>query len=122
MLGFVIGLAAGFLWFILWTLMLRAAGIPVFGKSPEQREMYRQRFLRMGQARYVVVERILRHGVAFGLALAVSGFIRHPSDGWIYAVWSTVVYAVISGLVYSVDGWARVRGPVPFPPESLREK
>lgn len=122
MLGFMIGLAAGCLWLLLWGLVLRAAGIPVYGKSPEQREMRRQRLLRMGRVRYVVVEGILGFGVAFGLAMTVSEFIRHPAEGWIYAVGNFVVFAVVFGLVHSIDGWAKVRGAVPFPPKSLGEK
>ena len=127
MLGYVIsiaiGVAIGSLWLFLWALVLRVSGIPVFGKkSPEQREMRRQRLLRMGHVRYVVVEEILGFGVALGLGMTVSEFIRHEAHGWIYAVCKAIVFAVLFGLVSSIDGWARVRGAVPFPPESLGEK
>ncbi|HLW53742.1 MAG TPA: hypothetical protein VKW06_12960 [Candidatus Angelobacter sp.] len=122
MIGFAIGATAGFVWGFLWAAVLRAAGIPVFGRSPEQREIRRQRYLRMGQARYMFVEGILGFGFACGLAIAVSDFIEYPSQGGIRAVCEFVFLALMLGLWHGSDGWAKLRGPVPFPPESLRGK
>jgi hypothetical protein len=75
--------AAALLWIILWSLVLLAVGIPVFGRSPEQSEILRQRSLRMGQARYVIVQGILGAGFTSGLVIAVSDLVSRPSDGWI---------------------------------------
>jgi hypothetical protein len=122
MLGFGIRIAVAASWIVLWAIVLREFGIPVFGRSPDRREIHRQRALGMGQVRYVIVEGILGMGFAFGLAMVAGDFVSRPSDGWIRAVCRLLLFAIMFGWLVGYDGWVQLRGPVPFPPESLQKK
>ena len=82
--GFVIpvaiGVAVGFAWISLWLAVLRAFGIPVLMRTPEERESRKQCMLHMGKLRYIITFGVLGSGFAYGLGIGVALMVRHGYD------------------------------------------
>jgi hypothetical protein len=110
-----------FAWLALWTVCLRAFGIPVLKRSPEERAALKERILAMGKLRYVLIFGVLGNGLGFGLGLGVANMIGTPHFGrWIRAATQLVLSMILFGLWGGVSKWNRsFRGEVPFPPHSL---
>jgi len=112
-----IGLAAGFAWFAIWNVALRAFGISLFARTPEERAARRERIVRMGKLQYTLLVGMLGYGLMFGLAVTIFSIGTHASAGWVRAAVRFVVYIVLFGWWYGVKTWNEsFRGEVPFPP------
>ena len=49
------GVAVAVVWLAIWTVTLRAFGILVFSRIPEERASRRERLLRLGKLRYILI-------------------------------------------------------------------
>jgi hypothetical protein len=111
-----LALFANLAWLAIWGAVLRAFGIFVLQKSPEQRTAARERILRLGKLRYILIFGILGYGFAFALALDVAEMAREFT-GWVSAIIMLIVFALPLGSWMGVRMWNEsYRGEVPFPP------
>ena len=100
-------------WFVLWAIALRAFDIPFFPSSPEERAMRRERIVRMGKVRFILIFGMLGFGLAMGLGLAVADRITGGSVSWL----KLVLMIVLGGWWYGARTWNEsYRGEIPFPP------
>lgn len=122
-----IGVAICFAWLGIWALMLRAFGVPIWTSRPEEREAYRQRIIRLGRLRYVLVFGIF--GIGFGLGFAIATSIvffdpsPHAAPDWMRFVGLFVVVALTAGLIQGTRNWnENFREAASFPPRFLAPK
>ena len=114
----IAGVAVAFVWLTFWAFVLRAFGIPVFRRTPEERDSRRERLKRMGKFRYVLIFGVLGPGVGFGLALITAELLDHNSHGWAYAATKLAALSVLFGWFHGARTWNEAfRDPVPFPPK-----
>ena len=124
--GFVIqyavGIGAALAWFGSWIVALHSCGIAFFFTgTPEERTRKRERILKMGKWRYVLLFGVLGWGIALGLGSSIAYVAAHGFNGGEVAI-RAVIWAVF-GLLYSVRMWNdSFRGEVPFPPPFLSQK
>jgi hypothetical protein len=100
-----------------WALMLRAVGIPVLMRSPEERAARKQRILQMGKLRYILVFGVLGSGFGFGLGIASATMMTHDSVnlGRAAAIFGAV--SLLGGCFNGMRGWNQLfHAEVPFPP------
>ena len=112
------GVAVAFAWLRLWAITLRAFGIPVLKRSPEERAARKERILAMGKLRYALIFGVLGSGLGFGLGIVVASVVGTPHfSGWIRAATQLVLSMLLFGLWHGVETWNQsFRGEVPFPP------
>ena len=114
----IAGVAVAVAWVALWAICLRAFGIPVLKRSPEERAARRERILAMGKLRYVLIFGVLGNGLGFGLGIVVANIVATPHfSDWIRAATQLALSMVFFGLWNGVATWNQsFRGEVPFPP------
>jgi hypothetical protein len=112
------GVAVGLVWLAIWAVTLRAFGISVLSRVPEERSHRRERFLRMGKLRYILIFGVFGYGLALGLAVSIAGLLGRSSGGWVAAVVEVVLLSLVGGWIHGARTWNEaVRYPVPFPPD-----
>jgi hypothetical protein len=112
------GVAVGLVWLAIWASTLRAFGILVLSRIPEERSQRRERFLRMGKLRYILIFGVFGSGLPLGLGITTAGLIGHSSGGWVGAVAKVVLLSLLGGWLNGARSWNdAVRYPVPFPPD-----
>ncbi len=112
------GVAVGLVWLAIWAITLRAFGILVLSRIPEERSHRRERFLRTGKLRYILIFGVFGGGLALGLGITTAGFIGHSSGGWVGAIAKIVLMSLLGGWLNGARSWNdAVRYPVPFPPD-----
>jgi len=118
------GVAVAFAWLSLWAIFLRAFGIPVLKRGPEERSARKEHILAMGKLRYVLVFGVLGSGLGFGLGIVVANMIATPHfKGWIRVGTQLVLSMVFFGLWNGIGSWNQsFRGEVPFPPHYPPQK
>lgn len=110
-----IGLAVA--WLALWRITLRRFGIPVLGRTKEEHVTARERFLRMGKQRYILIVGVLGYGFAFALGINFGIEIASGAVNWVRIGARLAIGTVLFGWWYGVRTWNEsVRGEVPFPP------
>ena len=109
-----IGVVVCAAWMALWALVLRAFGIPVLMRSPEERAAKKLRVLQMGKLRYILIFGVL--GSGFGSGLGIATAIIHDSDDWRAAAIFGTAFLLL-GCFNSVRAWNQLfRTEVAFPP------
>lgn len=123
-LSVMAGIAVAFAWLLLWTIVLRAFGIPALKRSPEVRAARKERILAMGKWLYVLIFGVLGSGVGFGLGIVVANIIATPQfSGWTRAASQLVLSMLFFGLWSGITTWNQsFRGEVPFPPQYPPQK
>jgi hypothetical protein len=112
------GVAVAFVWLAIWTVALRVCGILVFSRIPEERASRRERLLRLGKLRYVLIFGVFGYGFALALGIAIAGLIGHDSTGWVGAASKVVLLSLLGGWFHGARTWNEAfRDPVPFPPD-----
>jgi hypothetical protein len=112
------GVALGLVWLAIWAVALRAFGILVLSRIPEERAHRRERLSRMGKLRYILIFGVFGYGLALGLGIATAGLIGHSSGGWVGAVARVLLVSLLGGWFNGARTWNEaVRDPVPFPPD-----
>ena len=116
-ISIAIGVPVALAWVGIWALVLRAFGIPVLMRTPEERAARRQRILQMGKLRYVLLFGVLGGGVGLGLGLAIAFMTAHISKNWGEAVVTFAGVSVLCGCFNGLRAWNQLfRAEVPFPP------
>jgi hypothetical protein len=102
-------------WLVLWSIALRAFDVPL-PLTPEGRASRRERILRMGKVRYILVFGMLGPGLAMGLGMTVSGLLGHSLD-WVGAAIRILLWTVLFGWWQGARVWnLSFRGEIAFPP------
>jgi|SRR5690348_8841963 heme A synthase len=118
-----VGAAAALGWFVIWTVALRAFDIRVLTRTPEERASRRERILRMGKGRYILIFGLLGFGLAMGLWMAVISLVEQQSPDWVGAAIRLVLWTVIFGWWHGARGWNQsFRAEIPFPPHLPAQK
>ena len=120
MLAFVtsvgVGLSVGILWLLVWGPVLRVPLAFWLARTPEKRALRRQRCLRMGRWRYILLVGILGSGLAFALSLTVTGILDHGAMSW-RLIAQLILLSLAFGCVQGSINWdTNVRKEIPFPP------
>jgi hypothetical protein len=104
-------------WMGIWALVLRAFGIPVLMRTPEERTARKQRILHMGKLRYILIFGVLGSGIGLGLGIAMAFMTAHISANWREAVVTFAAVSVLGGCFNGMKAWSQpFRTEVPFPP------
>jgi hypothetical protein len=112
-----VGVAAAFVWIALWALVLRAFGIPILMRTPEERADRKQRIFQIGKGQYVFIFGVLGNGFAMGLGIAIAIVMHRHSIDWGLAVMIFVTVSLLSGCVNGLRSWNELfHKEVPFPP------
>jgi hypothetical protein len=112
------GIAIALVWLAVWMVTLRAFGILVFSRTPEERAFRRERLLRLGKLRYILIFGVFGYGFAFAAGIAVAGLIGHDSTGWAGAAAKVVLLSLLGGWFQGARTWNETfRSPAPFPPD-----
>lgn len=118
LLPVIAGVAAALAWMAVWVLVLRAFGIPVLKRSPEERALRKERILALGKLRYVLIFGVMGGGFGFGLGMFVAKVVEvHHFIGWFGAA---VDFAL--SMIQGLSTWSQFRGEVPFPPQYPPQK
>jgi hypothetical protein len=120
-LEFVISIASGVAvaaaWMAVWALMLRAFGISVLMRSPEERAARKQRILHRGKLRYILIFGVLGSGFGSGLGIAAAIMMTHDSANWGRAAAIFGAVLLLGGCFIGIRGWNQLfHVEVPFPP------
>lgn len=75
------GVAVALAWGALWAISVRAFGIPVLQRSPEERVARKERILALGKWRYGLIFGVLGQGLKFGLGMVVVNIIATQQFG-----------------------------------------
>jgi hypothetical protein len=101
----------------IWALVLRAFGIPVLMRTPEERAARKQRILQMGKLRYILIFGVLGGGVGLGLGISIAFMTAHISTNWGDAVVTFAAVSVLCGCFNGMRAWSQLfHTEVPFPP------
>lgn len=113
----VVGVAIAFAWMAVWALGLRAVGVPVLMRTPEERNARKQRILQMGKLRYTLVFGVLGSGFGYGLGISIALMMSRGHYNWGYAATMFGAISVVVGLMNGIRAWNRLfRVETPFPP------
>lgn len=63
----VVGVAVAFAWMAVWALALRAFGVPLLMRTPEERNASKQHIFQIGKLRYILIFGVLGSGFGYGL-------------------------------------------------------
>jgi len=119
----VAGVAVAFAWMALWAVALRAFGIPVLGRTLEERAAWKERIRAMGKLRYVLIFGVLGKGLGFGVAMVVASGMGMQHFGVWRATTQMVLCMIFFGLWQGVATWNQsFRGEIPFPPHYPPQK
>jgi hypothetical protein len=111
------GIAVYIAWIALWVLALRAFGIPVFKRTPEETGTRTRRILQMGKLRYILIFGVLGNGFAFGLGIGVATMTAHHSANWGRAAAIFGAVSLLGGCFHGVRTWNHLfHTEVSFPP------
>ncbi len=116
-ISIVVAVVVAFAWMAIWTVALRAFGIQVLARTPEERALSKQRIVQMGKLRYTLAFGVLGYGFALGLGIAVGDVITHEPADWGRAAAILGAVSLLGGSFHGVRAWnIHYRPPVPFPP------
>ena len=114
----VVGVAIAFAWMAVWALGLRAVGVPVLMRTPEERNARKQRILQMGKLRYTLVFGVFGSGFGYGLGISIALMVSRGHYNWGYAATMFGAISVVAGLMkwHKEHGTNSFRVETPFPP------
>jgi ABC-type Fe3+ transport system permease subunit len=118
-IAIAVGVAIAFAWLAIWVVVLRAFGIPVLTRTPEEQAVKKQHILQMGKLRYILIFGVLGNGFALGLgiAIAIAVIMKHGSANWGEAATIFGVVSLVTGCINGMRTWSDLfRKEVPFPP------
>ncbi|HET9364422.1 MAG TPA: hypothetical protein VFP71_05450 [Candidatus Angelobacter sp.] len=123
MISVGIGVAVGLAWFSIWMLALHTFGVSYFARTPEMRAARRERLIRLGKWRYILIFGVLGWGFAIGLAITVGGIAGDEHYGLAATAIKFVLIAILVGWFQGAKTWNdSFRREVPFPPPWLSQK
>jgi hypothetical protein len=93
----VVGVAIAFAWMALWAQALRAFGVSVLMRTPEERNARKQRILQMGKLRYILIFGVLGGGVGYGLGISVALMVSRGRYDWGYGATMFGCMALVTG-------------------------
>ena len=102
-----------------WALGLSAVGLPVWMRTPEERNARKQRILQMGKLQYTLIFGVLgsRFGYGLGISIALMVSRGHYDRGWGFAATMFGAISLVVGLMNGLRGWHQLfRVETPFPP------
>jgi len=113
----VVGVAIAFAWMAVWALALRAVGVPVLMRTPEERNARKQRILQMGKLRYILIFGVLGSGFGYGLGISIALMVSRGRYSWGYAATMFGAISVVAGLMNGIRSWNQLfHVETPFPP------
>ena len=113
----VVGVAIAFAWMAVWALALRAVGVPVLMRTPEERNARKQWVLQMGKLRYILIFGVLGRGFGYGLGISIALMVSRGHYNWGYAATMFGTISVVVGLMNGIRAWNQLfRVETPFPP------
>jgi len=101
----VVSLAVALCWIGIWDRVLRAFGIPLFGRTPEERATRRERIVRMGKFRYIVMFGVLGFGFAFGIGMVGYDLLRFGMSDLFSKLGKFLVLSVLWGWLHAASEW-----------------
>jgi hypothetical protein len=111
------GIAMILCWIAIWNRVLRGFGVALFGRTPEERSARRERIIRMGKFRYIVIHGVLGFGLAFGIAMVSRDVFGGDSPKFIAALWKLLATSVLFGWLHGTTTWNEsFSDKDPFPP------
>ena len=112
-----VAVAVALVWMAVWALALRAVGIPVSMRTPEERNARKQRIFQMGRLRYILVFGVLGSGFGYGLGISIALMVSRGHYDWGYAAIMFGGISLVVGLMNGVRAWNQLfRVEPPFPP------
>jgi hypothetical protein len=119
----VVGVAVAFAWLTIWAVTLRAFGITVLTRTPEERAAFKERVQQMGKVRYVLLFGVLGNGIGLGLGIAVAVMLSRGSADWRLGASLFGAMSLLMGSMNGLRRWNQLfRAEVPFPPVYLQPK
>ena len=112
-----VGMSVVFLWLLVWGAVIRVPLAFWLARTPEKRALRRQRCLRMGRWRYILLVGILGTGLAIGLGMTVIGVMSDGTASWGLAIAKLILLSLFWGVFQGSTDWdTNVRKEIPFPP------
>jgi hypothetical protein len=113
------GVAVTVIWLAIWAAALRAFGILVLSRIPEERTHRRERLSRMGKLRYILIFGVFGNGLGLGLGITTASLMEHVGhNSWGASVAKVVLLSLLGGWFNGARTWNEaVRNPVRFPPD-----
>ena len=113
----VVGVAVAFAWMAVWALALRAFGVPLLMRTPEERNARKQHIFQMGKLRYILIFGVLGSGFGYGLGISIALMVSRGHYDWGYAAMMFGAISLLVGLMNGVRAWNQLfRVEPPFPP------
>jgi hypothetical protein len=114
----VVGVAIAFAWMAVWALALHASGIPVLMRTPEDIASRKQRIIKMGKFRYILIFGLLGYGFAFGLGISIALMMSRGRYDWVYGATMFGAISLVGGLMNGIRAWNHLFSvQTPFPPD-----